>query len=45
MDRAQANDNMVIGYDKRGQLHLILIPRNSEPDAPVIDAWTPVADE
>jgi len=45
MERAQAGDNVVIGFDSQRRLNLILLPRNSEPNAPVVDAWTPVVDD
>ncbi|WP_193750056.1 type II restriction endonuclease [Cupriavidus sp. HMR-1] len=45
MEHAQAGDNVVIGFDSQRRLNLILLPRNSEPNAPVVDAWTPVVDD
>lgn len=45
MARAQAGDNVVIGFDKQHRLHLILVPRSSAPNAPVINTWTAVVDD
>ncbi|MBJ9923826.1 type II restriction endonuclease [Burkholderia orbicola] len=42
MERAQAGDDLLIGFDKQGQLHCILIPRSAAGGGANTDAWVSV---
>ena len=43
MSRARAGDDLLIGFDKQGQLHCILITRSATDGGANTDAWVSMA--
>jgi hypothetical protein len=39
MEMASEGDNILIGFDSRGQLHCVLIPRGADGYKPNVAAW------